>query len=63
MPIPPERIYLQFNPDDPKADFDGIAWEGGDVSWSAERIGASDIEYVIAPAERLKARWKRARLS
>lgn len=56
---PPERIYLQTGDDDPG--FDGVSFDGTDeVSWCADRIFDSDIEYVIAPREKRLRRWKAA---
>ncbi len=57
---PPDKIYLQINPEDPDASFENVDFTSmhSEVSWCWERIGKSDIEYVIAPKEKRKKRWK-----
>jgi hypothetical protein len=56
---PPERIYLQIDPTSDNADYEEAVWDE-QVTWCAERIGASDVEYVIAPREKRLKRWRDA---
>jgi len=44
MKKPPEKIYLQFDPE-PETGIDGTDICPGDVTWSAERIYPNDVEY------------------
>jgi hypothetical protein len=42
----PQRIYLQVGPDCAPEELARVDWKSGEVTWSAERVFDSDIEYV-----------------
>jgi hypothetical protein len=44
----PQRIYLQVGPDCTPEELAKVDWTGGEVSWCAERVFDTDIEYVRA---------------
>lgn len=44
----PQRIYLQFGPDCTPDDITDSEWESGEVTWCADRVYETDIEYVNA---------------
>jgi hypothetical protein len=45
----PQRIYLQVGPDCTPEELPRVEWS--EVSWCADRVFDSDIEYVRADAE------------
>lgn len=52
MNNPPKRIFLQVGDlEDSNIDFAELR----DVTWSAERIYKTDIEYIIKPAKAKKS--------
>ena len=54
----PKRIFLQVGDlDDSNIDFDELR----DVTWSAERIFDTDIEYILKPAKAKKSVMKMAK--
>jgi len=57
---PPEKIYLQLG-GDAEDGFDGVIFPNEHVTWCADRIDSTDVEYIIAPREKRLKRWKDAK--
>ena len=50
----PQRIYLQFGPGVDPGELTESEWDSGEVTWAANRVFDTDIEYVRADLHAVK---------